>query len=564
MNRGQSLLEVIFAVAIFAMIAGVLISTAAGGSLGLMSGGDYARADALAGEALEVVRGMRDGAWNAIPMPTPEIIDGRYTRDVTITDIDIHTKKITARVGWDIRPGVATSIERETYLTNWDSKTWRQTDWSGGAGQTTWSDAMRFDSASDIEYSKTPGEISLVNTTGPGAINSIGVPTPSRQLNEIDMISSNEAWIVGNARKVLRCVFNFSLDICTWTQFSPNVVPTSVDFRAVDMMDSNNGWIAGTAGRIVRYSGGSWSAQIVGSRSWNGISMVSTTDGWAVGDSGTIARYNNTIWQIQASPVSDNLNAVDMISATDGWAVGANGKIIRYNGSSWVEYTDTGNNTFYDVFMLDVNNGWAVGNSGLIYKWNGSVWSLMVDTGGQTWNGVAALAPNDIWVVGSNGWVAYWGGGPSWIVWQQVGQHLRAVDVFKNTDTSVLGFAVGSNNTVLRIKRAPTYATSGELISSAFDMGDASPVQVLEWDENNPCASSIPPCKVRIQISRENDSGAINWRGPSGDSSTYFEGGLPILIPASFNGFRWLRYKVRLEGPGSNTPYLQEIKIHFK
>ncbi len=41
------------------------------------------------------------------------------------------------------------------------SSPWSQTDWSGGSGQTTWSDTTKFDSSANI-YSSTPGQLTLL------------------------------------------------------------------------------------------------------------------------------------------------------------------------------------------------------------------------------------------------------------------------------------------------------------------------------------------------------------------------------------------------------------------
>src|SRR3989304_8237646 len=43
------------------------------------------------------------------------------------------------------------------------SSPWTQTDWSGGTGQTSWSDATKFDSSSSVTTS-TVGQVKLPNT----------------------------------------------------------------------------------------------------------------------------------------------------------------------------------------------------------------------------------------------------------------------------------------------------------------------------------------------------------------------------------------------------------------
>ena len=52
--------------------------------------------------------------------------------------IDPHTKEVAVDVEWDvINGGQTTAIRYTAYLTNWNSRDWIQTDWSGGDGQDT-------------------------------------------------------------------------------------------------------------------------------------------------------------------------------------------------------------------------------------------------------------------------------------------------------------------------------------------------------------------------------------------------------------------------------------------
>ncbi len=586
MKRGQSLLEVILALAIFSMIAGVLASMAVGGMTALTTGGDLTRADALLMEGVEKVRSVRDGAWNAIPTPTPEVIDGRYTRDVTIIDVGIHTKNIKAKVSWESRPGITNSVERETYLSNWDSKTWIQTDWLGGAGQVIWSNPTKFDSVTPtntIEYGYA-GEIKLKNIWV-REDNAMSIQPTNTQLNDVDIFDQNNAWVVGNGKKIMRYAGG------SWASGTSNITPQNTSFRGVQMLTATNGWVVGNNGRIVRclveiVSGAlrcnsdNAGSRDTGNESWNAIYMIDGSNGWTVGDKGgeagargAMAQYQGGVWSelpLARRPSPQNLNDVFMVGTSDGWAVGSNGVVLRWNGTSWSNISSIGSYwqggtsptaDLLGVFMLNNSIGWIVGSQGLIYQWDGvqQKWGLLSDTGTETWYGVRALAGNDIWVIGSSGNIGHWNGS-SWDIQTPAGNNvLRAIDVYQNPDTSVIGFAVGNSNTVLRL----SYALSGELTSSVFDMTDASPVQVLEWNETNPCS---PDCKVQIQLSVGAPGSWSGWMGPNGVVGSFFEGTTQVLLlpPISFNGSRWVRYKVTLRGPGSNTPKLEEIKINYK
>ena len=157
-NEGMSLLEVIVASAIFSLIGAAMISMSLGGFNALQRGGDQTAAAALAEEGMEAVRSIRDGAWNEIIYSQSAVeisggqwiftgegtnqIIGKYTRTITIADVcrdgnddiadcpgsylDIHSKKITCIVTWSPMEGVIDSIERVSYLSNWDSTVWQE------------------------------------------------------------------------------------------------------------------------------------------------------------------------------------------------------------------------------------------------------------------------------------------------------------------------------------------------------------------------------------------------------------------------------------------------------
>ncbi len=194
-NKGTSLLEIIVAVAIFGLISSAMVSMVIGGLGTVSRGGRYTEAEALAQEAIEAVRSIRDGAWNeivynqsAIATSSDEWIFsgegtteqiGIYTRTISFSDVcrnslddivdcpgdyvDVHSKKVTVVVEWEVRSGVINTIKRVSYLTDWDSNDWVQTDWSGGNGQSIWSDNTMYDSDDGNIDMGTLGEIKLKN-----------------------------------------------------------------------------------------------------------------------------------------------------------------------------------------------------------------------------------------------------------------------------------------------------------------------------------------------------------------------------------------------------------------
>jgi type II secretory pathway pseudopilin PulG len=164
-NKGQSLLEVILAMAIFAAIAGVLISMSVGGFRGLEQGGEQTEAEALAQEGIEAVKSIRDRAWNENTFAdgiTQRILpsagqwawngagsdtglgtNGKFARTITFNNVcrdntsqnivncgtcgatcytDVHGKRATVSVTWTTRGGISNTVQKVAYVTNWDSR----------------------------------------------------------------------------------------------------------------------------------------------------------------------------------------------------------------------------------------------------------------------------------------------------------------------------------------------------------------------------------------------------------------------------------------------------------
>lgn len=192
-NKGQSILEVILAVAIFGLIASSLMALVTGGFTAMIQGGEQTEAELLAQEAIEGVRSIRDAAWNNLIYVTSSIgrsgnrwifssentteTIGKFTRNISFAPVcrdvsnnftncpgsytDIQSKKVTVTVTWNTTKGETNQVQQSTYLTNWDSREWLQTDWLGGSGQALWADTTQYSSDDGNIDNATAGEIAL-------------------------------------------------------------------------------------------------------------------------------------------------------------------------------------------------------------------------------------------------------------------------------------------------------------------------------------------------------------------------------------------------------------------
>ena len=153
---GQSLLEVIVAIAVFGMAAAFIGSIIRDALAVNIDGGEYNKALYRLAEGVEAVRSIRDNAWNELVINqsglsdaigewtflgegTTEQFDG-FSRVVTLQSVcrdsaraivscpglntDPHTKTVTVTISWQGWTGIAKLLTQTLNLTNWRSRGW--------------------------------------------------------------------------------------------------------------------------------------------------------------------------------------------------------------------------------------------------------------------------------------------------------------------------------------------------------------------------------------------------------------------------------------------------------
>jgi photosystem II stability/assembly factor-like uncharacterized protein len=224
-----------------------------------------------------------------------------------------------------------------------------------------------------------PTIIRLTGTTwgGPMSVSALGI----RNLYSILAIDANNAIAVGTLGGV------GGTDIIRFTTptWAPVSSPATVDlFSICKVPGSSDIWAVGYSGTILRNSAGNWRVLTspvgagnlvvpppVPPPNLESVHFTASNDGWAVGDSGTIIKYDGTTWSTyQTAPiVPNNLYSLDTISPIDGWAVGANGAILRLSGSGWGVVaqcpgpTCLQNVALRSVFEFPTGEAWAVGDA---------------------------------------------------------------------------------------------------------------------------------------------------------------------------------------------------------
>jgi type II secretory pathway pseudopilin PulG len=192
-KRGQSLIEVIVAISIFALVSATLVSMVVGGYSASRQGGQSTEAEALAEQGIEAVRAIRDGAWNKNIYATSAVevlgaewaytgegsteIIGDYTRTISFNDVcrnssqdivdcpgdfvDAQTKQVVAKVSWMNLAGGTNSVEKIAYITDWDSGDWIQDTTSDFTGTGYADDPIFWQTASSTTMGDGNGAVVL-------------------------------------------------------------------------------------------------------------------------------------------------------------------------------------------------------------------------------------------------------------------------------------------------------------------------------------------------------------------------------------------------------------------
>ncbi len=133
-SKGFSLVEVMLASAVFALLVTALVGAYLYGEEATALAGHRARAVLLAEEGLEAARNIRDSSYASLTAGThgmlissnqwgfsgaSDITDSFFTRQVAVTTIDPDHKAITSTVTWQQTPSRTGSITLTSRMTNW-------------------------------------------------------------------------------------------------------------------------------------------------------------------------------------------------------------------------------------------------------------------------------------------------------------------------------------------------------------------------------------------------------------------------------------------------------------
>ena len=132
-RKGFALVEVILAVAVFALFVGAFFGSLIYGEESTALAGKRSRAVFLAEEGIEAVRNIKDEDFINLSDGTygldssgsqwdfsgSQDTEGIFTRQIEISTVDANTKNIISNVSWQQNQQRSGLVSLNTYLTNW-------------------------------------------------------------------------------------------------------------------------------------------------------------------------------------------------------------------------------------------------------------------------------------------------------------------------------------------------------------------------------------------------------------------------------------------------------------
>lgn len=625
-KNGFSLVELLVAISFVSVIITAILTMNSFNASLWKANEDKTKAYFYASESLEAMKliswsslnngdyhlVLQNNAWTLVS--GEETLENKYTRNINISSVqrefninghvygdivasgfaDPDSKKIIVTISWPDKKGNIKTLSLDNYLSRWQAERFTQTDWSGGSGQDTWSDATKF-------YNKTSGlenNIEGISTLVSGFLDWNNA-TPTSTFSLSSTYDANDIYVNGNYAYMVTennssgselYILNIA-DPKNPSQISSLNISSAV--TAVVVQD-NYAYLA--------TRGDSTELRVVNVSNINNPSIVATINLSGNSDALDVGVNNTKLYAVQGN----TLHAFDISTPTSPQALDT----IDLNGLGKKLFISANNifvatqNTNQELQIIDGTNS-----------------ANLQNIGGADLPG--SLSGTDVFVLGSRAYIStdnngsgagggeffvydisnfslpislgYYDVGAKVYAFNVVGpyailatnlsnQELKIVDVsFPATISSVTSFdlsgyilglsancsfiyaASASNNEELIIISTGVtdcYATSGQLESSTFDTGATNVTyNWLAWSGSQPVNTTI-----RFQLATSNNSnGPWNYVGPDGSSSSYYTTAAKEFI--NYNNHlnqRYFRYKLFLNSQSDfQAPALEEFILSY-
>jgi hypothetical protein len=544
-QSGQSLIELLFAIGVFALFAIGIAGLTYEGLIGSEQSDERTQAVFHAHEGVDATRSIRDLEWKSLVngahglddtlgywefSGVSEVIDTVYTRTITVSDVerdgsgdivlgggtvDPRTKLVRSEVTYTPDFGIPHTVAVEAYVSDWAVFDWFETsDTEFSLGTDSDTEVVGTGVLAGVQLLDGAGGGGGVDPVwvfggGPFFLDTSDTDFGAGTLSDTQVTDTGDDALVELNAIPSWLEFNFPFGVAdmnytdgTWAvgdngtifQFTGAIwaavpSPVSDDLFGVDTVSGTEAYAVGDNGTLLRYDGAAWfDLTSPTGNQMNFVKMDSGTFGIAVGDNGTILHWNGVSWQSQTSSTSKDLNGVDLLSTTDAWAVGKNSEIVRWDGVSWTNYAAPLNAELLSISMVATDDIHAVGGSGATIKWDGVAWfEVFSPTPSEPIYGVSMVNSTHGFAAGESGRIMHWDG----VEWSDhitpTGNRLNSVAMITASD----GWIVGVNGNLLRYngsawvpyeQASSADYTAVDLFSSTLGFSVGLGGEIVRWD----------------------------------------------------------------------------------
>jgi hypothetical protein len=614
---GQTVVEVLVAVAIFAALSTSAVFLILGSFESVRYGGDAEVASAFAQEGIDAARSVINQGWGELPVGGPYGLssatgywqisgsgdaEGKFSRAVTVGQVyrdgsgniapagtlDPRTKKIVAQVTWETVAGRSNLLNLISYFSLWASRAWTETttvDFADGTFSSTQAGAVG------------DGAVTLAGVPGSGFVLQGSYDTPSSSFDGRDV------FVVGNTAYLI--TYNTAggphLYIVNVTNPASPALLGSLNLGAAAngiYVSGNYAYIASTSNnqelQIVNITNPAAPAMV---GSYNAQTSADATDVWVVGNYAYLTTVNSSQQELYKINIS-NPTAPALSASTE---IGGDVNKIYISGSYAYLATalDSQELTVVDLAPATPTVVGSYNSSGTsdgrdVFVDGTVVYLATEPTAADEFYTINVTNPAAPTLLGSASWGS---AGITYAVFKSgniafVGNSVAAsaVQYFDITNpsaptltgaittvgdsamslyylTNYLYVASANNTAELQIYAQPPggYALSGTYTSSIFDATAAASWNFISWTETLPVG-----CDIRVQIRTATTFGGISsaeWAGPNGkdgNPADWFTNAAGEAIHPTHANDEFIQYRVYFTGPGTDTGVLQDISFEYQ
>jgi prepilin-type N-terminal cleavage/methylation domain-containing protein len=611
-EKGQTLVEVLVAIAIAGILLPTLATALAASREGRAQEEERVQAAALLREADEAVRSVREKGWTgfavngtyrpAVSGSTWTLTSGaetigNFTRQVVVSDaqrntsgaivasggtIDPSTKKVVSTVSWTLP--LPSSVTSESYY----QRHLGNTAWA----QTTQAEFTAGTETNTVATSTGGGQVELTNTPGGTSWISANISIADT-LDAAGTTDATDVFVSGNYAYLAQGTTLRIVDVTTPSNITLSGTYTAGGNINGVYVSGNFAYLAtasDTAELTVVNITNPAAPTLAGS-----LNITSTTDATSIFVSGTFAflgRVNSTTAGVNefvianiTTPTAPTLsgslnlsNTVNSVFVSGNFAYLATS--ITTAELTILNVTNKASPTSAGVFNA---GGTGIGTDVYIAGTTAYL-TKAVDSGGEFYsiNVTTPASPTQIGTyeagVALNGVSA--NGTYAFVASAIASGQFRVLDVATTPSSpSTIGslnmgattndifqagnyaYLAGTSNTaelavVQGTVTAGGYQTSGTFESSTLDAGATVGFNYLTFSITEPASTN-----VQFQIATNTDNTTWNYVGPDGTAGTFYTAA--GAIPLNRVSGRYLRYRASFTGPGASTPVLSDVSVNY-